>query len=170
VLGYRHDLEKRCRGIQVALRITIDKISDTQIIHQLLSQLGIKVEQHWTRSVPTHEGEKLRVYQLDQEYWQSAWAVLERRAAKRDERQQQMQVDQPIGELRSGSPPHFEDNKPGGDPEPDLDAKQAELLSDECLADLRGMIATAGDDDALLAEIREVFPQVVLERVGLSDR
>jgi hypothetical protein len=142
----------------------------TQIIHQLLSQLGIKVEQHWLRSVPTHEGEKLRVYQLDQEHWQSAWAVLERRAAKRDERQQQIQADQPIGALRSGSPPHFGDNQPGGDPEPELDAKQAELLSDECLADLRAMIAMAGDDASLLAVIREMFPQAVLERVGLSDR
>jgi hypothetical protein len=132
--------------------------------------LRIKVEQHWSRSVALHEGEKLRVYQLDQAHWQSAWAVLERRAAKRDERQQQMQADQLIGELRSGSPPHFGDNKRGGDPEPDLDAKQAELSSDVCLADLRKMIVTAGDDDALLAVIREMFPQAVLERVGLSDR
>jgi hypothetical protein len=97
----------------VALRVTIDKMSDTQIIYQLLSQLGIKVEQHWSRSVPTYEGEKLRVYQLDQEHWQSAWAVLERRAAKRDERQQQMQAEQPIGKLRVGSPPHFGDKKQG---------------------------------------------------------
>jgi hypothetical protein len=152
----------------VALRITIDKMSDTQIVHQLLSQLGIKVDQHWSRSVPTHEGEKLRVYQLDQEHWQSAWAVLERRAAKRDERQQQMQADQLIGELRVGSPPHFGDNKEGGDPGQELDAKQAELLSDECLADLRSMIAMAGEDAALLAEIRAMFPQAVLERVGLT--
>jgi Lhr-like helicase len=158
--------------IQVALRITIDKMSDTQIIHQLLSQLGIKVEQHWSRSVLTHEGEKLRVYQLDQAHWQSAWAVLERRAAKRSElhRQQQMQADQLIGMLKAGSPPHFGDKKQGGDPEPDLDAKQAELLSDECLADLRKMIVTAGDAAALLAVIREMVPQAVLERVGLSDR
>jgi hypothetical protein len=64
----------------------------------------------------------------------------------------------------------FGDNQPGGDPEPDLDAKQAKLLSDECLADLRAMIVTAEDDAALLAEIRAMFPQVVLERVELSDR
>jgi hypothetical protein len=32
------------------------------------------------------------------------------------------------------------------------------------------MIAIAGDDDALLAEIRGMFPQAVLEQVGLSDR
>jgi hypothetical protein len=72
VPGYRRGLAKQCRGIQVELRVSIDKMSDTQIIHQLLSQLGIKVEQHWSRSVLTHEGEKLRVYQLDQKHWQSA--------------------------------------------------------------------------------------------------
>jgi hypothetical protein len=152
----------------VALRITIDKMSDTQIVHQLLSQLSIKVKQHWSRSVATHEGEKLRVYQLDQEHWQSAWAVLERRAAKRDERQQQMQADQQIGALKAGSPLHFGGDQPGGDPGQDLDAKQTELLSDECLADLREMIVLAEDDDALLSVIREMFPQAVLERVGLT--
>jgi hypothetical protein len=67
-------------------------------------------------------------------------------------------------------PPHFGDKKQGDDPDPELNAKQAELLSDECLADLRAMIVMAGDNVALLAEIREMFPQAVLERVGLSDR
>jgi hypothetical protein len=110
------------------------------------------------------------VYQLDQEHWQSAWTVLEKRVAKRSKLQQQMQADQQIGEMRAGSPPYFRDKKQGGDPGQDLDAKQAELLSDECLADLRAMIATAGDDVILLAVIREMFPQAVLDRVGLSDR
>jgi hypothetical protein len=32
------------------------------------------------------------------------------------------------------------------------------------------MIAIAGDDAVLLAVIREMFPQAVLEQVGLSDR
>jgi hypothetical protein len=72
--------------------------------------------------------------------------------------------------MSAGSPPCFLSPKQGGDPGQDLDAKQAELLSDECLADLRAMIAMAGEDDALLAEIRAMFPQTVLERVGLSDR
>jgi hypothetical protein len=95
---------------------------------------------------------------------------VERRAAKRSERQQQIQAEQQIGGLKAGSPPCLLSPKQGGDPGQDLDAKQTELLSDECLADLRAMIAMAGDDDALLAEIREMFPQAVLERVGLSDR
>jgi hypothetical protein len=81
-----------------------------------------------------------------------------------------MQADQLIGALKAGSPPHFGDKKQGGDPELDLDAKQAELLSDECLADLRKMIVTAGDAAALVAVIQGMFPQAVLERVGLSDR
>jgi hypothetical protein len=72
--------------------------------------------------------------------------------------------------LSAGSPLHFGDNQQGGDPGQDLDAKQAELLSDECLADLRAMIAIAEEDAALLAVIREMFPQAVLDRVGLSDR
>jgi hypothetical protein len=81
-----------------------------------------------------------------------------------------MQADQQIGELKAGSPPYLLSPKWGGDPGQDLDAKQVELLSDECLADLRAMIATAGDDVALPVEIREMFPQAVLERVGLTDR
>jgi hypothetical protein len=120
----------------------------------------------WDSSGPANHDRQDERYP---DHWQSAWVVLERRAAKRDERQQQ-QADQLIGELSTGSPPHFGDKKQGGDPEPDLDAKQAELLSDECLADLRGMIVTAGEDAALLAEIRAMFPQAVLDRVGLSDR
>jgi hypothetical protein len=65
--------------------------------------------------------------------------------------------------------PPFWRRSTGGDPGQDLDAKQVELLSDECLADLRKMIVIAGDDVALLVEIRGMFPQAVLERVGLSD-
>jgi hypothetical protein len=38
-----------------------------------------------------------------------------------------MQADQQIGELRSGSPPHFGDKKQGGDPGQDLDAKDHRL-------------------------------------------
>jgi len=72
--------------------------------------------------------------------------------------------------MKAGSPPCLFSPKQGGDPGQDLDAKQVELLSDECLADLRKMIVTAEGDAALLAVIREMFPQAVLERVGLIDR
>jgi len=71
--------------IKVALRFSIHEgVSDVQIIHELLLQLGIKVVQaRWSQFVPGHEGEKLRVYQLDQEHWQRVTAVLCRRQMKR---------------------------------------------------------------------------------------
>lgn len=75
--------------IKVALHLTIDKMSDTQIVHQLLSQLGIKVSFNWSRGIAGHEGEKLRVHKLNQDHWESVWAVLQRRAAKREKIQQQ---------------------------------------------------------------------------------
>jgi hypothetical protein len=71
--------------IKQALNLTItDGMSDVQIIHQLLSQLGIKVDFRWSRSVPGYEGEKLRVYRLDLMVWQEAIAILHQRQAKRD--------------------------------------------------------------------------------------
>jgi hypothetical protein len=160
LVAYADQAKALAPQIKVALRLSIDKMSDTQIVHQLLSQLGIKLEHHWSRSVPAHEGEKLRVYQLNQEHWQSTWAVLERRAAKR--------VQVAPQDLGVGSTLHFEGDPPGGDPEQVLDVKQSELLSDECLTDLRAMIAMAGDDEVLLAVIRELFPRLVLEQVGLT--
>jgi hypothetical protein len=37
----------------------------------LLDRLGVKVKQaQWSNKVPEHEGEKLRVYQLDPDCWQ----------------------------------------------------------------------------------------------------
>jgi hypothetical protein len=68
------------RPIKVALHYTITHdMSDTQIIHQLLSQLGIKLILQWSRSHPGHEGEKLRVYCLDSVHWEQVWAILQRR-------------------------------------------------------------------------------------------
>jgi hypothetical protein len=83
--------------IQVGLNFTIPsgckkngkpKMSDVQIMHQLLSQLGLKITFRWSRSVPGHEGEKLRVYRLDPERWQQLTAILERRRAKRESLEQ----------------------------------------------------------------------------------
>jgi Domain of unknown function (DUF3854)/Origin of replication binding protein len=57
-----------------------DKVSDTQIVHDLLDRLGIKVKQvQWSTKVPEHEGEKLRVYQLDPDCWQFVIDLLLRR-------------------------------------------------------------------------------------------
>ncbi len=85
----------------------LDAISDTQIVHQLLSQLGLKVTFRWSSAVPEHEGEKLRVYQLDSAVWQESLEILERRSAQRA-------VPKPVPVLGSPSPSISELNT-GGD-------------------------------------------------------
>ena len=71
--------------IKVALKLTIsDAISDVQVVHQLLSQLGVKVAFRWSRSAPGLEGQKVRVYRLDREKWGEAIAILQRRSQRRE--------------------------------------------------------------------------------------
>ncbi len=69
--------------IKTVLHLNIAKMSDVQIIHQLLAQIGVHVTFNWSRSVPGHEGEKLRVYQLDQTQWQPVYEVIQKRALRR---------------------------------------------------------------------------------------
>lgn len=108
--------------IQVALNFTIPtgtkdngkpKMSDVQIVHQLLSQLSIKVTFRWSRSVAGHEGEKLRVYRLDEEHWQQVNAILERRQAKRQS------IEQRGVEPSVGSPSVIDNQISQGDPDTD---------------------------------------------------
>jgi hypothetical protein len=57
-----------------------DKVSDTQIVHDILDRLGVKVRQAcWSNNVSGHEGEKLRVYQIDPDCWQFLLELLHRR-------------------------------------------------------------------------------------------
>ena len=100
--------------IKVVLHYTINQsMSDTQIIHQLLSQLGIKLTMHWSRSHPGYEGEKLRIYRLDQTIWEQMWLILQRRQEKR----QQLQRAHADAEVRSGSPVGLEFDSLKGDPD-----------------------------------------------------
>lgn len=86
----------------------LDALADTQIVHQLLSQMGLKVTFHWSSGVPGYEGEKLRVYRLDLEVWQESLEILTRRAAQRAAI---------TAEVLSGSPPAFLSiTNTGGDP------------------------------------------------------
>jgi hypothetical protein len=110
--------------IQVALHFTIpETMTDTQIIHQLFSQMGIKLAKFtWSRAVPGHEGEKLRVWTMDCEHWQQMWSVLERRALKR----QQLQQQPPAGPSVAGgdgSPLPSAEKQSGGDPTLEADAR-----------------------------------------------
>lgn len=105
--------------IKGLLHFTVNhQMSDTQVVHQLLSQLGIKLTQTWSRSVPGYEGEKLRLYRLELEHWQRVWAVLERRRQKRERLAQKEAF---------GSPSRVELEDWGGDPGRDLPAGVAAL-------------------------------------------
>ncbi len=100
------------RQIKVALHYTItESMSDTQIMHQLLSQLGIKLTMHWSRSHPGYAGEKLRVYSLDMTHWEQLWAILQRRQMKRE--QLQHHLEKGIG----GSPADSNLEDRTGDPD-----------------------------------------------------
>ncbi|MEP0924892.1 plasmid replication protein, CyRepA1 family [Leptolyngbya sp. ST-U4] len=105
--GYACKAREWAAQIKQALSLTItENMSDVQIIHQLLSQLGIKIDFRWSRSVPGHEGEKLRVYCLHQFSWQESIAILDRRTAKRDRA------------TADGSPLLLSNARPAGDPSP----------------------------------------------------
>lgn len=138
--------------IKLTLHFTIsDRVSDVQIVHQLLSQLGIILKQQWSRSVPGHEGEKLRVYSLDQAHWQNLWGILQRRDLKRQQFQAQMQTESAEG---FGSSPPLENSQGGGDP--------SGWFGEECLDDVREMLEAAQSDPEQLAAIRESIPEPVL--------
>ncbi len=103
-------------AIKVALHLTItDKMGDVQVIHQLLAQMGVKIQQvQWSRAVAGHEGEKLRVYGLDLTHWQALEQVLERRQQKRQEPQSQSQPPTALPAI--GSPLVVEFKIGEGDP------------------------------------------------------
>jgi len=109
---YSYACKARQWAVQIkqALSLTItENMSDVQIVHQLLSQLGIKVEFRWSRSMPGYEGEKLRVYRLHLLHWQGSIAILNQRQANRDRAE-------PIG-----SPLPSKSKNQTGDPTPTPD-------------------------------------------------
>lgn len=132
--------------IKVALHFTIkDSMSDTQVIHQLLSQLGIKLTMHWSRAVSGFVGEKLRTYVLDQEHWSQMAAVLERREVRR----QRLQERGSEGVV-SGSPVSFEAVNPGGDP----DSTVSDGLLPGSLAKVKSLFEAVGDDLQDMAKVQ----------------
>ena len=145
--------------IQAVLHFTIRaEMSDTQIVHQLLSQLGIKLEFRWSRSVPGHEGQKLKVFHLNGEVWQRLWSVLERRHHRR--------VPLDISN-EGGSPLAFNDPKTGGDPVIEDSRTPAQWSDPACLADIRSWWAAATTSEAQ-AELRQAIPEAVLRQALAS--
>ncbi|NJN23222.1 MAG: hypothetical protein HC810_00860 [Acaryochloridaceae cyanobacterium RL_2_7] len=103
-----------------------DKMTDTQVVHQLLSQLGLKFSFHWSNFYPGHEGKKMRVYSLDSDHWIFLETVLARREKIRDSKPED-------DDCTDGSPHRFNDRQHRGDhlplsPENLLDASLEGLI------------------------------------------
>jgi hypothetical protein len=91
--------------IKQALNFRVhDRVSNTQIVHQLLEQMCLKVTFRWQRI----DGKKQRIYRLDEEHWQKLQSILEQRRSKRDHLNS--------SESNLGSPPPVYDYSIGGDP------------------------------------------------------
>ncbi len=90
---YAEKIRKHSADIKIALNVTIsEKMTDTQLVHQLLSQLGIKCVANWSRSIEGHEGEKLRVYSIDRAQFDQTMAIIERRKQSRIDREEQAEA------------------------------------------------------------------------------
>ncbi|MEP0914905.1 DUF3854 domain-containing protein [Leptolyngbya sp. GB1-A1] len=149
---YATKARKWATQIKQALKLTItEEMSDVQIIHQLLSQLGIKTDFRWSRFVSGYEGEKLRVYRLHLLSWREAIAILEQRKAKRD---------QTVG---AGSPLLSNIEKQTGDPPPTSFQFLKAWHSPETIEDVRQLWQEADCIEAQ-EELRKIIPIAVLER------
>ncbi|HEY9909890.1 MAG TPA: hypothetical protein V6D18_20040, partial [Thermosynechococcaceae cyanobacterium] len=161
LLPYADRARSLANQIQAILHFTIrDEMSDVQIIHQLLSQLGLKFEFRWSRAVEGYEGTKLKVFHLVTQVWQRLWSVLERRQARRPVREELEGV---------GSPPSFNDSKLGGDPIRNIPSDLERWFVPECLADVRQMWESFQSDPELLADLRRQVPESVLRHLGLAS-
>ncbi|MBW4662314.1 MAG: DUF3854 domain-containing protein [Drouetiella hepatica Uher 2000/2452] len=141
--GYAAKARALASEIKLALNFTIsDRVSDVQIVHQLLLQLGLRVRFcRWSRSAAGHLGEKLRVYKLDESHWQVVSEILERRRLKREV----LRAASDEGLERTseaGSPRFIAHVNQGGDPTeqfPENGMGRGDWLTDAALADVRQM-------------------------------
>lgn len=135
------------RQIQENLNFTpSEKLSDVQVAHQLLSQLGVRITFRWQGS----GAKKHRVYRLEFECWQQLTAILERRQQRRERI------------AASGSPPPLDNQFKGGDPRSEITRELEKWLTSDCLADVRGMWKQA-DTPEMVEEVRRIVPPEVLE-------
>lgn len=100
--------------VKKILNFTISpKVSDVQIVHQLLSNIGIRVESKWCPSPPGHSKQRIRVYSLDSEGWQRLCKILEARRARRTQHQTSLNNSEGLPCL--GSPPLLDNQESQGD-------------------------------------------------------
>jgi hypothetical protein len=94
--------------IKTHLNLSITEgMSDVQVIHQLLAQMGVKIEFHWTRFHPDHLGRKIRIYSLSRPHWDMCQMILDRREQRR--------INSELT-LDEGSPLAVVEKDPIGDP------------------------------------------------------
>lgn len=139
------------RQIQDVLHFTAsEKLSNVQIAHQLLSQLGLKIAFRWQGTGK----EKHRVYRLDAQCWQKLTDILNRRQERRSK----------IAEAQAeeGSPPSLINQKPGGDPKPQNLPDLEKWLSPDSIADIKAMWQQANTPE-MVEEVRRIIPLEVLE-------
>ena len=156
-----HPYAERARSltdkIQAILHFTIrGSMSDTQIVHQLLSQLGLKFEFRWSRSIAGHEGTKLKVFHLVAEVWKRLWNVLERRHGRRP-----VQEESGIGSPLASNDLNVECDPTPSSP-PDLEA----WFTPESLADVQQMWKLA--DGGMRADLTRGVPQAVLRHLDVA--
>ena len=85
VKPYADKIRKYAPEIFHHLNRTIsDKMSDVNVVHQMLSQLGIKAAFRWSRFEPGFERQKIKVYRLDGQTWSKLMSILAKRAARRE--------------------------------------------------------------------------------------
>lgn len=150
--------------IKVALHFTItDAISDVQIIHQLLSQMGIRTERSTTTRLPGYEGQKVHCYHLNLEALGQTEVILERRQAQR-ERLAALAVEKatsshPTSDYAlNGGGGYSEDSEDSEDPD--------EWLSAASLENVQNLFEVADNDPEVLANLWQTIPHYVLEHLG----
>jgi hypothetical protein len=161
---YADRARELAQQIKVALHYRItNAISDTQIIHQLLSQLGIKLTMRWSRSHPGYEGEKLRLYNLNVLHWERVWSILQRRQTKREALQQQrMEI-----ESGNGSPVPFNFEPPTGDPTAPASSGTDPWSTEGAIEAVTAWTTALGQDPDVRAEIERTVPAVVFQKLTL---
>jgi hypothetical protein len=169
--------------IKLLLNLSIKPVmSDVQIIHQLLSQMGISITGKWSRLHPGHEGEKLKVYSLDAKAWQPAIDTLERRKARRE----RLEVDRG-GAAVLDHPPRKWITKGGGDPSTQKSqtcvavgsTAASEAVDEDSIADVTNWLTSAVELEdrsyweiakAVITELGDSFKRQLWQRLDRSLR
>ncbi|MBD1847012.1 DUF3854 domain-containing protein [Cyanobacteria bacterium FACHB-63] len=153
---YADKIRHHAKDVKLALNVSVnDRMSDTQLVHQLLSQLGIKLDAVFYRA----EGKRGRRYSLNLDLWQKLNAIVEARH-ERSERLKQAVSD-------VAHPPSLTPKIMGGVPEQNSQGSTVSAgFTQEDLADVRQMWIAAPDEQTQQM-LKAAFPADLL-RMAIS--